>query len=158
MEISEKLRTKIPGIVLSTDVIVGFPGETEEDFLDTLDVLKRVEFDLVYAFIYSERKGTRAAELPGKVPRDISGDRLTRLLKMQDEISYRRSLAYVGETYRVLVDSEGMRNGERVYTGRTFSSKLVHFTAENAKIGEFINVKIKKAGAFEMYGRENKEK
>ena len=156
LEIVDKLRRAVPGIALSTDVIVGFPGETEEDFLDTMDVLGRARFDMVYAFIYSPRRGTRAAELEGQIPRSIASERLERLLKEQDPISYEASLPYLGTTVRVLTESSEVRDGATVYTGRTNTNKLVHFTAQSARIGEFINVIIEKTGAFDLIGTEKR--
>ena len=157
LEIASKLREKIPGIALSTDVIVGFPGESEEDFLDTLDILKKVKFDLVYAFIYSERAGTRAAEFENKIKKEIGSERLSRLLAMQDPISLEANAPYLNTVQRVLTDNLEIRQGETVYTGKTATNKPVHFTSENAEIGKFINVKINKCGAFELYGSEYKE-
>lgn len=154
MEIAGSLRESIPGIALSTDVIVGFPGESEEDFSDTLAVLKEVKFDLVYAFIYSERAGTRAADFENKVPKQIKTERLTRLLSMQDEISLAANLPYENTVQKILTDTKEERDGVTVYTGKTPSNKPVHFTAENAEIGQFINVKIDRCGAFELYGSE----
>jgi len=154
VKIADALRRSVPGIALSTDVIVGFPGESEEDFLDTLDVLGHVRFDLVYAFIYSERKGTKAAELDCSIPKEIRTERLTRLLSMQDEISLAANMPYKGKVVRVLVDGSEMREGRIVYTGRTPTNKLVHFTAQNASRGEFVLVKIERCGAFELYGAE----
>ena len=154
IRIAESLRESVPGIALSTDVIVGFPGETEEDFLQTLDVLERVRFDLVYAFIFSERAGTAAARLEEKLPKEIKTERLTRLLAIQDGISLERSKHLLGTEQRILTDSEEIRDGERVFTGRTPTNKPVHFTAKNAEIGKFINIKIEKCGAFELYGSE----
>ena len=157
LEIASSLREKIPGIALSTDVIVGFPGESEQDFLDTLNILERVKFDLVYAFIYSERKGTRAESFENKIPKEIGSARLTRLLALQDPISLEANAPYLNTRQRILVDSLEIRQGETVYTGKTATNKPVHFTAKSAKVGEFINVKINKCGAFELYGSEDKE-
>ncbi|MBQ8880424.1 MAG: tRNA (N6-isopentenyl adenosine(37)-C2)-methylthiotransferase MiaB [Clostridia bacterium] len=156
VEIAERLRAEIPGIALSTDVIVGFPGESEEDFSHTLQVLRDVKFDMVYAFIYSERKGTLAVELSDKVPREIASRRLDILLRMQDPISYEANLGYLGTAQRVLTDSAEERDGRTVYTGRTSSNKLVHFTGENVKIGEFTEVIIEKTGAFDLIGAEKR--
>ena len=158
LEIASALREKIPEIALSTDVIVGFPGESEEDFEQTLDVLSRVEFDLVYAFIYSERKGTKAATLENKIPREIGTERLSRLLAMQDGISLRKNQPYFGRVERILVDSVETRDGKTVYTGRTYTNKPVHFTSDNARVGDFVSVRIEKCGAFELYGSEYSEK
>ena len=151
--ILNKLRAAVPGIAVSTDVIVGFPGETEEDFADTLNVLKNAEFDMVYAFLYSAREGTRAATMDNAVSREIKDDRMSRLLALQDEISYRKNECFVGKICRVLVDSEDVRDGVVIYTGRNPENKLVHFTSERAvSIGSFIEVKIEKHGAFDLIG------
>ena len=153
LDILNKLRAAVPDISVSTDVIVGFPGETEEDFLDTMDVLKTARFDMVYAFLYSAREGTRAAAMADKVPRDVKDERMSRLLSLQDEISYQKNERFVGEVCRVLVDSLDTRDGRTVYTGRNPENKLVHFTSErDANVGDFTQVKIKKHGAFDLIG------
>ena len=150
--VAEKLRAAVPNIALSTDVIIGFPGESEDDFLETLDVLNRVRFDMVYSFLYSKREGTRAAGFDNFIPREIMDERMSRLLAMQDEISLNKNLAYENSTRRVLVDSFEIRNGKTVYSGRTLSNKPVNFEAESARVGEFINVKIEKACPFHLIG------
>ncbi len=155
-EIAEKLRAAIPGIALSTDVIVGFPGESEGDFEDTMEVLRAVKFDSVYAFIYSERRGTLAAKFTDKVERAIASERLDRLLREQDPISYRANSVYLGTCQRVLTDSSEIRDGVTVYTGRTSSNKLVHFTGDNVKTGEFTNVIIEKIGVYDLIGAEKR--
>ncbi len=152
METVKKLREKIPDICLSTDVIVGFPGEEEEDFLDTLDILKRAEFDIAYAFLYSPREGTPAAKMENQISEEIKSERLKRLFALQDKISYEKNLPYLDKTVKVLVDSYEEREDALVYTGRTDTNKLVHFSADNVKIGEFINVKIEKTQAFDLIG------
>ncbi len=154
LERVNKLRSAVPNICLSTDVIVGFPGESEEDFLDTLDVLSTAEFDSVYAFLYSPREGTPASRMEDQIPEEIKSERIKRLFTLQDEISYKKNLPYLNKTVRVLVDSYEIRDGKTVYTGRTDTNKLVHFTAESAKIGEFKNIKIEKTAAFDLIGAE----
>ena len=156
LSIVEKLRQSVPNICLSTDVIVGFPGESEEDFADTLDVLIRSQFDSVYAFLYSARKGTPAAKMEDQIPEGIKSERIARLFAVQDKISYEKNLPYLETTCRVLTDSSEIRDGKTIYTGRTDTNKLVHFTAERAEIGEFVNVKINKTGAFDLIGSEIK--
>lgn len=146
------LKDAVPDIAVSTDVIVGFPGEDDADFECTLDVLREGQFDMVYAFLYSPREGTRAAAMDSQVPRDVKDERMARLLSMQDEISYKRNERFLGRICRVLVDSCETRDGVLIYTGRNAENKLVHFTAKNAEIGEFINVKIEKTGAFDLIG------
>jgi tRNA-2-methylthio-N6-dimethylallyladenosine synthase len=150
----DKIKKKIPGIALSTDIIVGFPSESEEDFQKTLEVLKKVEYDLVYAFIYSQRVGTKAALLPDDLSRKEKSERLTRLLKLQDEISIRKNNSYINNTVRVLVESEEIRDRKRILTGKTDTMKTVHFESDSGRIGEFINVIIKKSFVSHLEGEE----
>ena len=156
LSIVDKLRDKIPGICLSTDVIVGFPSETEEDFLDTLDILSKAQFDMVYAFKYSPREGTPAAKMLDKIPTEIKEERIARLLKLQDEISYKNNEKYIGSEVTVLVDSLSKRKNMNTVNARTFSNKLVHFDGDESMIGKYINVKIERAGVYELYATENK--
>ena len=155
MSIVEKLRANIPSICLSTDVIVGFPSETEEDFLDTLNILKRARFDMVYAFKYSPREGTPAARMEDKIPTEIKEERIDRLLKLQDEISYANNEKFVGESVTVLVDSLSKRKDMNTVNARTYSNKLVHFEGDESLIGKYINVKIERAGVYELYATNN---
>ena len=150
--IADELKKKIPDIALSTDVIVGFPGESEEDFLDTIDVIEKVKFDNVYAFIYSEREGTKASKMPNKVDKAVAHQRLDRLLEIQDVIALEKNLAYENTVIYVLVDSSDIRSGGKIYNGRSLAGKLVHFTSERECIGEFVKVKIIKANAFDLIG------
>jgi tRNA-2-methylthio-N6-dimethylallyladenosine synthase len=152
LSIVRKLREKIPNISLSTDVIVGFPGETDADYRDTLRVLSECEFDMVYAFVYSKREGTRAATLLGQIDDSTKSARITELLSMQDTISRRKNSEYVDTVQHVLTDSVEERGGETVYTGRTYGNRLVHFTARSSSVGEFINVRITKAAAYDLIG------
>ncbi len=152
LKIAFALKDAIPNIALSTDVIVGFPGESEEDFLDTLEVIEKVRFDNVYAFIYSEREGTRAATMENKVDKSVRHKRLDFLLEIQDKIALERNLPYENEVIRVLVDSCDLRMGKKIYNGRSLGGKLVHFTSERECIGELVNVKINKANAFDLIG------
>ena len=153
ISIAKKLKAEIPEIALSTDVIVGFPGEMEDDFEDTMNVLREVRFDMVYSFLYSPREGTKAAKMPCAVTAEVKNERMKRLLAEQDIISYESNLRYVGRTCRVLVESESKKaNG--TYTARTSSNKLVHFKSENNRIGQFAEVEIEKAGAFDLFAKE----
>jgi tRNA-2-methylthio-N6-dimethylallyladenosine synthase len=151
LSIVDKLREKVPDICLSTDVIVGFPSESEDDFLDTLDVLEKARFDMVYAFKYSPREGTPAARMDDKVDASVKDERIERLLRLQDEISYKNNEAYVGRTLTVLVDSMSKRKDMNTVNARTYSNKLVHLAADNTEIGKYINVKIERAGVYELY-------
>ena len=153
LEVARKLR-EIPGMALSTDVIIGFPGETEEDFIDTMEILETVEFDMVFSFLYSKREGTRAAKMENVVPDDVKNDRMKRLLECQDTIAHRKNAEYVGKRVRVLVEAKSKKGDDDVYTARTGSNKLVHFKSQNDRIGEFVYVKIEKAGVSSLYGKE----
>ena len=148
----EKLRKVAPGIALSSDIIVGFPGESDEDFDATMQMLENVRFDMVFSFIYSPREGTKAAKMENRVPEEVTKKRMARLLDVQCNISHEINDTYVGGVERVLVDSFDEKDGARVYNARTATNKLVHFVSDNAKIGEFINVKISRAGAFDLFG------
>ena len=148
-----KLRSSVPDICLSTDVIVGFPGESEADFLDTLDILETVRFDMVYAFKYSPREGTPAAKMLEQIDIKIKEERIARLLALQDSISLEKNSRYIDRTVTVLVDSTSRREGFDTVSARTYSNKLVHFTADSDLIGKFVNVKIEKAGAYDLAGK-----
>ena len=151
LEIVRKLRAAMPEIVLTTDIIVGFPGESEEDFEATLDILRDVRFDMIYSFIYSPRRGTPAAKMENQISDKVKGERMQRLLDLQNEISYEKNQAMVGKVYRVLVDGVSKGNNG-VYAARTEGNKLVHFCADRDPSGEFIHVKITKAEPFNLHG------
>lgn len=155
LEIATALRKNIPGIALSTDVIIGFPTESDEDFADTMDILRQVEFDNVYAFLYSPREGTRAAKMGGAVPRDVKDIRMAQLLKEQDKLSLEGNLPYENSTQRVLVDSFEMREDKRICSGRTLTNKLVYFESDTP-VGEFIDVKITKSCPYHLLGETEK--
>ena len=155
LEIATSLRKNIPGIALSTDVIIGFPTESDEDFADTMDILRQVEFDNVYAFLYSPREGTRAAKMDGAVPRDVKDIRMAQLLKEQDKLSLEGNLPYENSTQRVLVDSFEMREDKRICSGRTLTNKLVYFESDTP-VGEFIDVKITKSCPYHLLGEAEK--
>ena len=155
LEIVDELRASIPGIALSTDIIIGFPTEDDEDFEDTMDILRHLSFDNVYAFLYSPREGTRAAKMDGAVDRSVMDKRMARLLELQDKISLERNLTYENTIQTVLVDSFEERDDSIIYSGRTLTNKLVYFDS-NAEIGEFVNVKITKACPYHLLGEAEK--
>lgn len=155
LEIVDELRASIPGIALSTDIIIGFPTEDDEDFEDTMDILRHVSFDNVYAFLYSPREGTRAAKMDGAVDRSVMDKRMARLLELQDKISLERNLTYENTIQTVLVDSFEDKDDSIIYSGRTLTNKLVYFDS-NAEIGEFVNVKITKACPYHLLGEAEK--
>ncbi len=151
LSVVEKLRNARPEIALTSDIIVGFPGETDEDFEETLSVLRRVKFDSVYSFIYSPRKGTPAAEMENAVPPEVQSARFKRLLDLQTEISAEKNAACVGKELRVLID--GVSKGdEGMYSGRTDAGKLLHVKAEKSDEGCFRTVRIDCASPFALFG------
>ena len=154
LQIVDKLRENVPGICLSTDVIVGFPSETERDFLDTLDILEKARFDMVYAFKYSPRERTPAAKMSDMIDMDTKTDRIDRLLKLQDGISLENNERYVGRRETVLVDSISKHKGKNVLNARTYSNKLVHLEGDESMIGKYISVKIERAGVYELYAKQ----
>lgn len=152
------MREKMPDIALSSDIIVGFPGETDEQFEETLAMLRRVEFDMVYSFIYSPRPLTPAAQMKCQIPPEIKSERFNRLLDTQNEISLKKNLSLIGKYERVLLSGES-KSSTDMLTGRADSNKLVHIprTAESeALIGKFANVKITKAETFALFGELTK--
>ena len=151
LSIVDKIRQVVPNAAISTDIIVGFPGETDEDFNSTMDILKRVRFDMVFSFNYSKREGTRAAAMENQVSDDVKKHRMTELLNVQSAISKEINDKYLGRVERVIVDSVDKSNGRDVYSARTLTNKLVHFESDKNMIGEFINVKITKIGAFDLF-------
>ena len=153
LDIVKKLRENIPAISLSTDVIVGFPSESDDDFADTMSVLENVRFDMVYSFFYSKRVGTVAAKMDGEVERSVMEKRMSRLLELQDRVSLERNLVYQDQVVRVLVDSVNINKESIVYTGRTDTNKLVHFEGDGVTVGEFAKVRIETAHAYDLLGR-----
>ena len=156
LSIVDELREKMKDITLTTDIIVGFPGETEQDFEETVEIVKRVRFDSIFSFIYSPRKGTPAYDME-QVPEEIKHKRYDRLCQIQNEITNEINQTYVGKCLRVLVDGRS-KNNENVYTSRTEGNKIVHFECGEDYTGNFINVKITRADTFALYGEriENK--
>ncbi len=147
--IIEKLKAAIPDISITSDIIVGFPGETEEDFEDTLSMIRAVQYDMLFSFIYSPRKGTPAAEMPHQIPHEVSTARFERLLSLANEISYARNQRFVGRHIRVLGEEVSRTDGEKI-TGRGDSPRPVHFAGDPSWIGRFCDVKITGADTFSL--------
>ena len=141
VELALKMKNTIPDIVFSTDIIVGFPGETEEDFEDTLDVVKKINFEQIYMFIYSRRKGTRADKMENQVPEEIKHKRFDRLKELFESQIPANNEKYVGTKQMVLVEGIS-KNNPNNYTGRTESNKVVNFKGKDEWIGKIIEVKI----------------
>lgn len=145
------MRQKIPNIAITSDIIVGFPGETDEDFEMTLEMLRKVRFDMIYSFIYSPRKGTPAAEFECQIPKETQNMRFEKLLSVQNQISLEKNQRFVNAEVRVLCDGES-KNNPHLYSGRTEQGKIVFFEAEKNDIGKFVDVKISNVEAFALYG------
>lgn len=151
LNLAKKLREAMPDIAITTDIIIGFPGETEEDFQDTLNIVKEIEFDSAFTFIYSIREGTPAAKFEEQVPEDIKHERFNRLVEVVNEISARKNKVYDGKVVEVLVEGTS-KNDETKLTGRTRNGRLVNFTGDKNSIGKLVNIKITKAQSFSLTG------
>ena len=151
LDLIRKLKKKVPNITLSTDIIVGFPGETEEDLNDTLSLVENVEYDQGFTFLYSIRKGTKAAEMNEQIPHDIKQERFQRLIDTMYDIFYKKNKECVGKTYEVLAEGISKNNSE-ILTGRTRGYKLVHFKGGKRNIGQLVNVKITGHNSFALEG------
>lgn len=141
MDLVRSIREHIPDIGLSTDLIVGFPGETDEDFEDTLSLCREIGFSSAFTFIYSKRSGTPAASLPEQVPLKIKRERIMKLIEVVEEGTLRVSQGYLGKDYEVLVESLSRRSGSML-SGRTSCGRTVTFKGDPSLIGSFVNVKI----------------
>jgi tRNA-2-methylthio-N6-dimethylallyladenosine synthase len=151
----DHLRKAVPGMAFSTDLIVGFPGETDADFQETLELMREVEYDQVYAFSYSARPGTAATRIEGALPDEIKQERLRDLLALQESIQSRRNASLVGSTFEVLVDGVGrLDNG--LLKGRTRCNRIVHFPGP-AQRGEFLAVRITRGLAHSLIGETPRE-
>ncbi len=150
LNLVEKIRTAIPDISLTTDIIVGFPGETEEDFQETLDVVKKAGYDTAFTFIYSKRIGTPAAAKEDQVPADVTKERFNRLLALVQEQGRIRSSRFAGTVQEVLVEEESKEKG--IFTGRTQYNLLVHFPADESLLGTYVNVKLEECKGFYYLG------
>jgi len=147
----QRMKEKIPGVAISTDIIVGFPGETEEDFDETLKVIKVCEFDSAFTFLYSIRSGTPAATMADQIPEDIKHRRLNKSLDLLHEITLGINQTYIGQTVTVLAE-EPSRNKINRFTGRTETGKLVIFKGSSEDIGKVVMVKITDAKTFSLDG------
>ena len=147
----DKIREKIPDMAITTDIIVGFPGETEEDFLETMDVVEKVQYDSAFTFIYSRRTGTPAASMEGQVPEEVVKDRFDRLLKRVQEISAQKAGCYTGQVVEVLVEGENEHDAALV-TGRMSNNSIVHFAADASLIGSLVQVRLTECKGFYYIG------
>lgn len=141
LELVRKIRTAIPDVVLTTDIIVGFPGETDEQFAETISLVKEVEFDSGFTFIYSPRVGTPAAGMADNVPMAVKKQRLQQLNQVMNEISYKKNKVMQGQVVEVLVEGASKKNSD-VLAGRTRTNKLVHFRGSSELYGKIVQVRI----------------
>ena len=148
----EKIRAAVPNISLTTDLIVGFPGETDETFAETLEFMERVRFDMAFTFIYSKRSGTPAADFPNQVDEETKHRRLEILMALQNKISLEKNLALNGQNVEVLVEGASKTDGN-IFSGRTRQNKLVLFEHGAEKIGELVRVKINQAQTWLLKGQ-----
>jgi len=146
----DRIRDAIPMIAVSTDIIVGFPGETEEDFAETLEVVERAGFDSAYTFQYSPRPGTRAATMSDQIPKDVVQARFDRLVELQTAITAQRNRRQVGDVVEVLVEGDGKRAGST--QSRTRTNRIVHLR-EALPAGTFATVEITEAAAHHLLGK-----
>lgn len=153
LELVKNIRKTMPDVGLSTDIIVGFPGETEEDFAQTLSLMEEVRFDLAFMYIYSKRKGTPADERLDQIPEDVKHERFNRLVEVVNRICAEKNKEYEGKIVEVLVEGFS-KNDESKLMGRTRTGKLVNFDGNSKAIGELVSVQITKAFSFSLIGEE----
>ena len=151
LDLVDRIRKGCPDISLTTDIIVGFPGETEEDFLETMDVVEKVGFDSAFTFIYSKRTGTPAASMENQVPEDVVKDRFDRLLKLVQQKASEASARFTGSVQKVLVEDVN-EHDETMVTGRMSNNLLVHFKGTSDLIGQIVDVHLEECKGFYYIG------
>ncbi len=152
-DLVSKLRARVPDIAITTDIIVGFCGETEEEFMETYEMMSDIRYDSAFMFKYSEREGTLAHKsLPDDVPENVKGERLEQIIKLQEKISAKINTATVGDTVNVLVEGESRRDADR-YHGKTDGFKTTVFPKVDSKIGSIVNVRIDNTTAHTLIGQ-----
>ena len=154
LELVEKMKKKIPNVKFSTDIIVGFPGETEEDFEDTLDVVRKVKFEQIFMFIYSRRVGTPADKMENQIPDEIKHKRFDRLKALYEEILKENNREYIGKVEQILIEGYSKTNKE-LLTGRTDTNKVVVLEGDGSLIGKVIPVKIVSEHMWYLKGESN---
>ena len=141
LELAEKMKKEIPDVVFSTDIIVGFPGETEEDFEDTLDVVRKVNYEQIFMFIYSRRVGTVADKMENQIPEEIKHQRFEKLKELYDSRVSENNEKYIGKVEKILVDGTS-KNNDEMLTGRSDTNKVVVFEGTKELIGQILDVEI----------------
>jgi len=148
----EMLRAHIPEAEVTTDIIVGFPGETEEDYLETEALVKEADFSSAFTFVYSKRSGTRAAEMQNQIPEAVSKDRIMRLVELVNSLTRKRSERYVGKTVEILCEDFDEKKG--MYMGRDEFGRMGYFQSERNRVGDFVTLKISRANGISLFGEE----
>lgn len=151
LDLVKKIKSEMPDVTLTTDIIIGFPGETEEDFLDTLSLCEEVGYDSAFTFIYSRRNHTPADKMENQIPDDIKHDRFNRLVEAINKKVVIKNKEYEGKVVEVLVEGPS-KNDETKLTGRTRNGKLVNFAGDEKLVGELVNLKIVRAQPFSLIG------
>ncbi|RKO67278.1 tRNA (N6-isopentenyl adenosine(37)-C2)-methylthiotransferase MiaB [Desulfofundulus salinus] len=152
LDLVKRIRQAIPGVAITTDIMVGFPGETEEDFAQTMDLVERVRFDGAFTFVYNPRPGTPAARLPEQVPDEVKSERIQKLIERQNEITLAHNQALVGRVEQILVEGESKTNPEMM-SGRTRTNRLVIFPGSRDLAGQLVNVTVTGARLTHLEGK-----
>ncbi|MBQ2701681.1 MAG: tRNA (N6-isopentenyl adenosine(37)-C2)-methylthiotransferase MiaB, partial [Clostridia bacterium] len=146
----EMLRSYLPEAEVTTDIIVGFPGETEEEYLDTERLVKEVDFASAFTFVYSKRQGTKAAEMEDQIPEAVQKDRIMRLVELVNSLTRKKSEKYVGKTVEILCEDYDEKKG--LYLGRDEFGRMGYFTSDKNAIGEFVWLHVTKANGISLFG------
>lgn len=151
LDLIEKLRNEVPDIAITTDIIVGFPGETEEDFKETIDLVNRVRFDSAFTFLYSIRKGTPSEKYCDQIPEAVKHERFNRLVDAVNTISAVKNEALIGDTVKVLAEGKSKTN-QNLFAGRTEGNKLINFASKEFVTGRIVNVSVTGSSTFSLKG------
>jgi len=146
----EMLKNRLPEAEVTSDIIVGFPGETEEDYLQTESLVKEVDFASAFTFVYSPRQGTKAATMENQIPPEVQKDRITRLVELVNSLTRKKSEKYVGKTVEILCEDYDEKKG--LYLGRDEFGRMGYFTSDTNVVGEFIQLKITRANGISLFG------
>ena len=155
MSLAEKIRAKISGVAISTDILIGFPGEEEQDLEQTLELMEEVRFDDAYTYRYSPREGTKAHEMVDSVAEEIKLQRLSRVIELQRRIAGQNRMERIGENVSVLVEDRSKKNGQELL-GRTDGNDMVVFPGETSKIGTMTEVELLSLSGTTFHGKETK--
>ncbi len=152
LRLVEQIRREIPGISLSTDIMVGFPGETDSDFEETVSLMETVKYDAAFTFVYSPRKGTKAAQMPGQISEEVKQQRIMRLVALQAEHTYQSNLANVGKIEKILIEGQSTKDAKAV-CGRTDGGKMVNLPGSMQLLGKMVTAEITEAKKTTLLGR-----